>query len=390
MLTNNQQIFEQIKKASNILITFNKIWSGDAIASALALYLFLSKMEKNVDIVAEKFAPGEQYSFLPGYQKINFSLDNLRRFVIALDTTRAKADKIKYQVEDDAVKFIVTPREGFFTDSDVKSYVGEFKYDLIITLDTPDLESLGAIYEHNSEFFYKVPLINIDHKADNESYGQINLVELPAIATAEIIFDLMAEYSRDMIDEDIATSLLAGIISKTKSFKTQNLTPHALSISAQLISLGGRREEIVNRLYRSRSLNVLKLWGRVLARLVSSMDNKLVWTVLTQMDFEKTGTYEEDLGDVIDELIVNIPNAKIIVILYEIPAGRTDQQPKDIEFAGKAVVYSLKNINALSLVKDRAPSGNKNLATINIRGNIVEAEKEIIESIKEALGKIDF
>ncbi len=55
MLIQEQQIFEQIKKAKHILITFNKIWNGDAVASALAIYLFLKKLDKDVDITAEKF-----------------------------------------------------------------------------------------------------------------------------------------------------------------------------------------------------------------------------------------------------------------------------------------------------------------------------------------------
>jgi len=34
-----------------------------------------------------------------------------------------------------------------------------------------------------------------------------------------------------------------------------------------------------------KSLNILKLWGRVLAKLLSSMDNKLVWSALSAADF---------------------------------------------------------------------------------------------------------
>ena len=77
MLTQEQQIFEQIKKASNILITFKKTWNGDAVASALAMYLFLKKMDKQVDLVAEKFSLDKLYSFLPGYTEIKNSLLNL-------------------------------------------------------------------------------------------------------------------------------------------------------------------------------------------------------------------------------------------------------------------------------------------------------------------------
>ena len=236
MLNQQQQTFEQIKKAENILIAFKKTWNGDAVASALAMYLFLKKMDKQVTIAAEKFNSGKLYSFLPAYSKINNSLDNLQKFVISLDITNTKVDKIKYAIEDNILNFVISPKDGFFTPDDISSKSSGFKFDLIIIIDTPDLESLGTIYDNDTEFFYQVPIINVDHHSNNEEFGQINQVEITAIATAEVLFNIFVDYARDSIDEDIATCLLAGIISKTRSFKTQNLTPQALSASSQLIS----------------------------------------------------------------------------------------------------------------------------------------------------------
>ena len=405
MLTQEQQIIEQIKKAENILITFNKIWDGDSVASALAFYLFLKKMDKKVDITAEKFAQGKLYSFLPAYGDIKHNLDNLRKFIISLDITNTKVGQIKYKVEENVLNFILSPQEGFFSHDDIQSRSSGFKYDLIIALDTPDLEALGSIYDNDTEFFYQVPIINIDHHSNNEEYGQINQIELTSIATAEILFNMFTDYSRDLIDEDIATCLLTGIIAKTRSFKTYNITPQALSVSSQLISMGARREEIVNRLYRSRSLNVLKLWGRVLARLTSGLDGKLVWSVLSDMDFSKTDTSLEDLGDVIDELIINIPEAKIVVLICEANGLRkngTSPQPGEQESNGitspitessprkktKALIYSVKNINSLALVNKWGPIGTKGLAKIEVPLNLADAEKEIIGYIKENLSKL--
>lgn len=384
MLDEQQQIFEQIKKANNILITFSRSWNGDAVASALAFYLFLKKMDKNVEIVADNNMHGEVYNFLPGYGQIGRRLDNVRKFVVTLNTANTKVDKVKYTSEENAINFIITAKEGFFTQDDVKLYPGDFKYDLTLVFDSPDLESLGSIYENNTEYFYAVPIINFDHNADNEQYGQINKVELTAVSTSEVLFNLMSAYSRDMIDEDVGTCLLAGIIAETRSFKTQFITPSALSVSAQLISMGARREEIVNKLFRSRSLNVLKLWGRVLARLTSGLDGKLVWTMLAASDFEKTGTTENDLSDVIDELIINIPEAKIIIIIYE----TVEKEGTEQKISTKAMVYSVKNINALDLVKDWNPVGTKNMAKIVIPKNLTEAEVIISETIKNNLGKL--
>jgi bifunctional oligoribonuclease and PAP phosphatase NrnA len=387
MLTQEQQIFEQIKKANNILITFKKTWNGDAVASALALLLFLRKMDKNVEVVAEKFSMDKLYSFLPGYTEIKHELENLRKFIISLDITNTKVSQIKYKQEENKLNFIISPKKGFFTESDITSGASGFKYDLIIIIDTPDLESLGRVYDNDTEFFYQTPIINIDHNSTNEEFGQINFIELTAVSTSEIVFSLFESYSRDLIDEDIATCLLTGMIAETKSFKTNNLTPRSLLTASQLMSLGGRREEIVNCLYRSKSLNILKLWGRVLARLSSGQDNQLIWSTLSAADFQKTNSTEKDLTDVIDELIISIPQAKVIAIIYEniIPAETADaNQAKTTNL----LLYTIKNIDSMSLIKEFNPSGTKGLARAIINQPIVDAEKIIISSIQDKLIKL--
>jgi phosphoesterase RecJ-like protein len=382
MLTQEQQIFEQIKKANSILITFRKTWNGDSVASGLAMFLFLKKLGKEVNIAAEKFDSGKLFSFLPAYNEIKNSIDNLRKFIISLDITNTKVDQIKYKIEDNTLNFIISPKDGLFTEDDISSRSSGFKYDLIIALDTADLESLGQVYDNDTEFFYKTPIINIDHHSENEEFGQINFIELTAVATGEILFSLFESYSRDLIDEDIATCLLAGMISKTRSFKTPNVTPKALLTASQLISMGARREEIVNHLYRSRPINVLKLWGRVLARLSSSQDGKLVWSTLTNMDFTKTDSCEKDLDDVIDELIINIPQAKIVVIIYEKTVTEAAEPITNI------LTYSAKNINSLDLIKEYNPQGTKDLALASINKPIQETEKEILKLIEEKLSKL--
>lgn len=403
MLTQEQQIFEQIKKAENILITFKSAWSGDAVASGLALFLFLKKMDKNVEMAAEKLDSGKLYSFLPGYGEIKYELENLRKFIISLDITNTKVSQIKYQREENRLNFIISPKSGWFTEEDISTSTSGFKYDLIITVETPDLESLGKVYDNDTEFFYQTPIINLDHNSTNEAYGQINFIELTAVATSEIVFSLFESYSRDLIDEDIATCLLAGMIAETKSFKTNNVTPRALLTASQLMSLGARREEIVNRLYRSKNLNVLKLWGRVLARLTGSLENKLIWSTLSTSDFLKTNSTEKDLTDVIDELIVSIPQAKVIAIIYESETPAEIPTLNKTEAASQApagtvglgpikttnlLLYAIKNINALTLIKDFDPSGTKNLATAVIKTPIAEAEKVIIAGIEDKLSKL--
>ncbi len=378
MFNLEQQIFNQIKKSKSILIIFSANQEGDTVASSLALFLFLKKQNYDVSIVGANFEETKNsFTFLPGYGEIQNSLNNLRRFIVSVDISQAKVSQIKYLVDDNTLNFIISPSEGWFKPEDVSTRAGEFKYDLIITVGLRDLESLGGLYDENVEFFYKTSIINIDDQASNEEYGQINFIDLNAVSISEIIFYLLKNNGEEKINEDVATCLLAGIIQKTKNFKTSNLTPRALLTTSQLISEGANREEIVNNLYRSRSLSTLKLWGRVLNNLRSEQKEELIWSKLSTKDLQETSPSLESLDEIIDELIMNVPNAKLAVILCE-------ESPA----TSKIIIYSLKNANALELLKEYSPKGTAKLAIAPVNRDVETASIELISELKSKLEKL--
>jgi bifunctional oligoribonuclease and PAP phosphatase NrnA len=387
MLSQHQQIFEQIKKAKNILITFSSRWNGDNIASALAFYLFLKKLGKNAEIISSKSEDGtamearsKAFSFLPSFSEIKRIGREINSFIISLNLAKTQIKGVKYRLESGAAKFIITPQNGNFSPEDVKIEAEEAKYDLIIILDTPDMESLGRLFSENTKMFYDTPIINIDHHSANEEFGQINLIQINAVASSEIVFSLFNSYENDFLDADIATCLLTGIISKTKNFKTSNITPDTLSATSALISREARREEIVNKLYRSRGIGVLKLWGTILSRLTYSKNGQIVWSSVTNNDFIKTGSSKNDLNDVIDELIANIPEARVIIIFYE----AADAEGK---ITTNFLVHSPKNINVLDLTRGYNPRGDEKMAEIETKKQLEEIKEEIIELIDKKIGQ---
>ncbi|MEI6529275.1 MAG: DHH family phosphoesterase [Candidatus Falkowbacteria bacterium] len=378
MLNLEQQIFKQIEISKNILIVFPADREGDSVASALALFLFLKKQGYEVTVVSQGLEDTKHlYSFLPAYSQISANLNNLRQFIVSVDISQAKVNQIKYLVENNTLNFIISPSEGWFKPEDVSAKAGEFKHDLIITVGASDLESLGKLYDQNVEFFYKTTIINIDHRASNESFGQINFIDLNAVSISEILFYLLKNYKPELISEEIATCLLAGIIQKTKNFKTQNLTPRTLLTTSQLLSIGANREDIVTHLYRSRDLSTLKLWGRVLNNLRAEKGEELIWSQLKLQDFKDTNSSTESLNDIIDELIMNVPSAKLVAIFCELEANET-----------KIILYSLKNINALEILKDYSPQGSIKIASAIIKNDLNTSSTDLILELKNKLEKI--
>ncbi len=378
-LNTTQQIYEQIQRSDNILITFKRSFSIDSVASALALSKVLSKMGKKNGIVCDNFAMPKKLSFLNAGENIASELDDLRKFVISLDVSRTKLKEMSYDLKGDRLNIFLTPKLGTFSKKDISTASSRFKYDLIFILDTPDPELLGKIYEKNQEFFYETPIINLDHSPSNEYFGQINAISLSATSVSEMLFNIFNNFGSEFMDKDINTMLLAGMISKTKSFRSPHVTPSALSIAGRLVASEAQREEIIKNLYQTISISALKLWGKALSRLKSSEDGKIVWTRVTREDFSQCETGEGELDGIIDELISNTPGAKISFIFYESGPGRT-----------ALLAHAENELDAFNMLAKYRPEGARGCLKIELNDKTPEeAEKEMIAYASSKLKKYE-
>ncbi len=371
-----QQIKQILQDKKHVLIVFRQNSNNDTIASAVALSLFLEKMKKQVDIVSAGFVLPKSLKFLSKAEEIKPNFSFLQKFILTVDIKQTGLQELSYDLKDEKLRIFITPQNGFLTRDNIHTAQSDFKYEIIFVIDTPDLEALGPIYDNNTELFYKRPIIDLDHNLANEQFGQINIIESTATSTAEVIFNFIHELGNEYLDEQIATALLTGIIANTRSFKTADIKPQTLNIASKLISLGANRDYIVQNLYRTKSISTLKLWGQALSHLQHDSSLGLVWTTITREDFTRSGSQENELKDIIDELIGNSPEAKMILLLHE---------PLNTE--NKEILGTLtceKQFDALILIKQFNPTGNKKQVNFKIEGkSLTEAETEVIECIKK-------
>lgn len=313
-----QQILANLRQKKHVLITTRANPSGDSIASALAFYLLAKKQGKLASIAIDNAALGltHKCAFLPGYGAIAPTVTTSGKVLVEFELGGIGVRGLTYNVKDDKLIITITPTEKNLRLPLPAIKEHTYPYDLIVVLDTPDLESLGRIYDEHTAFFYEAPIINIDHQADNEHFGELNLVELTAVATTEVIFNLLEVWDKELIDPDIATCLLAGIISESNSFQSPNITPRTLSIASELIARRGRRDQVVAELYGNKPISTLQLWGRALAKLRTEPECGLLWSAVTADDFKATDTAEQDLRSIIEDLLTHAPQAKVVILLY--------------------------------------------------------------------------
>ena len=379
MLNETQQIKQEIENSKHVLIVFNNHENTDATAAALALSYLLEKNNKSVDIVCPDFTPTKNLNFLNGLKNIKPEFAHLQKLIIKVDVSQTKIETLSYDIKDNWLSIYLTPKNGLLTKEDLRTAQSAYKYDLIITLDTPELETLGKIFLNNTDLFYRVDIINIDCHAANERYGQINYVDLNATSVSEIVYRLMKQLWETQLEETNATALLTGMIAATHSFKTTNVTPLTLQSASELINHGANREKIIQNLYRTRSLSTLKLWGTTLSKLKIDQNKHFAWSTITKTDFDNCGANEDDLRDIITELIGNSPEIDLTMLLYE------HTQP-DGKFFINGILHSKKGHDTHTLLKNFNPTGNKQQSKISFADHTLnEAEQIIIEEIKKSL-----
>ncbi len=375
-LTPKQQTTEQIRAAEKILILTHFNPDGDALGALLALYLILKKLDKDVTAVVPETVPAT-FSFMPNIGEVHNSYSGTKDFIITIDTRKTSVDRLGYKhiPEENKLNIVITPHSGTFRREDVTFSYGSFKYDLIIVLDSSDLERLGPLYEGQNALFYETPVINIDHHAGNDFFGKINWVDLTATSTSEILVSLIESLAREkpLLDEDIATALLTGIITDTGSFQNANTTPKSLTVAAQLVAAGGRQQEIIRHVFKTKPLSTLKLWGKILESVRQDQELRFIWAKVSRVDLMETGATEDETSGVIDELLKSAPNIDFALLLAE---------REDILHGSLRAVAS--GVDVASIAKIFGGGGHEAAAAFQIPGaTLLANEGEIIEKVRE-------
>lgn len=310
-----EQFKQFLEKSKEVLILIPEKPSGDAVGSAWALYFFLKKKNiKPAIAFSDNLSP--KYSYLPRPEKILTEISGARPFILSFDTTRNKIIDLKAEQVENKYNIFVVPERGSIDPRDFSFILAKFQYDLIVVLDCPDLEKLGKLYEANPDLFFEVPVVNIDWRSNNENFGQINLVDVTASSASEILSDFLNYFDPVSVSKDIAECLLTGIISATDSFQKKNTTPRALSRAAELMEKGADQQTIIRWLYKTQPFNILKLWGRAMARLNWDEKSRLAWTLLFVEDFVHSRSTIEDMPSILERLADNYSEGKIFMSLH--------------------------------------------------------------------------
>ena len=246
----NSQI--ELDKIINLINNNNKFAifthespDGDAIGSSLALYMGLINLNKEVDIITDKYA--DCFNFLK------------------------ETDKILSQ--------------------------GKKDYDVCIALDCATEKRL---YDPTKAFYKSNYTISIDHHTSNTFYADVNYVEDRSPATCQTLFKILKRLNINLTKE-IAEAMMMGIITDSGGFRYDTVNDETFEIAAQIFDLGVNISKIYNETFDMQTKPQFELSKIATSRLEFKNNDRIAITYITLDDIKETNA---KVGD--HEGIVNI------------------------------------------------------------------------------------
>ena len=317
-----EQILKHIKTSQRILVASHAEPDGDCLGSLVALGLALNKLDKAITLYNPSPIPAV-YRFLPGVEHI--------------------AKQIK-KAKD---------------------------YDLAIVLDCGDIVRVG---EDSSVVDQIQVVINIDHHDSNTGFGDVQLIDTDACATAEIVYRLIKALEIPF-DKSIATAIYLGILTDTGSFRFSNTNPEAFAISKAMTDIGVEPHAVAQRVFGTYSLGRIKLLNMALNSIEISENGKLSLMTISRSMLNSTGTSTEDIDGLIN-YARRIEDVKVAALIHEIKNG-----------AGKFTNMnryhvSLRSDSSVDVAKIAGKfggGGHTSAAGFQIESTLVALKEKIIE-----------
>ncbi len=322
------KIIEKIREGQRFLIASHVNPEGDAVGSLLGLTLVLRTMGKDVTPYLEDPVPGI-YDFLPGAETIVHDLKGLGRF------------------------------------------------DALIAVDCGMKDRLGDML---NAFDHGGLLINLDHHATNDHYGDLNVVDADASATGEVIYDLCRAGGID-ITKEAAINLYVAIHTDTGSFRYSCTSAESLIKAGELVRCGADPSDISMRVYE----NYPPVRFRLLALVLSTLEvikacgkghggDIATLTVSTDM-FDKTAA-EPDQADGFVNYARGIEGVEVGALFRECPGD-------EYKISLRSKSYMDVGAVAMSL----GGGGHARAAGCTLKGSLEDVKSKVLGVVNEAMQK---
>lgn len=241
-----QQIVDILKESSNVLVTVNANPSVDELSAALATTLLINKMNKHATAVYSGQTP-PAIEFLEPEKTFEDTVDSLRDFIIALD--KEKADHLRYKVEGDVVKIFITPYRTIINENDLDFSQGDYNVDMVIAIGVKSEDDLDKALSSHGRILHDASVVSLSLEGETK-LGAVNWNGQDMSSYSEMLEGVahLVKSDKKLIDEQIATAFLTGIVAATDRFSNSKTTSEVMTAAARLMSAGANQQLIATKL----------------------------------------------------------------------------------------------------------------------------------------------
>ncbi len=309
------ELFEKIEHAEHIVLIAHVNPDADSVGSACAMYSHLLRFSKKVTLFCQTERMNPNLACIPWFEKIKHTFPA--------------------------------------------------RCDLAVSFDCGAKKRLGNVPD--------CALVNIDHHISNENYGELNIVDMSAISTTQVLYDLF-KGNNIKINPKMATALYAGLLDDSHGFTSDKTDQRSFEMAADLVKSGADIALCSQTLFQRTSLAALRLKGLMLQNVKLLHGAMIASLMVTREMMESTGALEVDCEAALEESM-HLPTVKTALML---------RQNRDGSIKG-----SLRGDGTLNL-SDFAASygggGHVDRAGFNVKGMTLEAlEEEIILAIQKEM-----
>lgn len=317
-----KSVIEEINKGEKFIVSSHINPEGDAVGSMLALVLGLRELKKDVTAYLYDTVP-LMFRFLP------------------------YSDKVTNKIDENVV------------------------YDAVFVVDCGQKDRLGNDF-HKIKTRGKI--INIDHHATNDCFGDINIIMPDASAAGEAVYDLLKAIPIK-ITLDIATNIYVSILTDTGSFRYSSATAKAFRIAGEMVELGAKPWELSHKVYESNPINRLKLLALALSTLEVNTDGKVASLFVT-LDMLNKAKASKEQADGFVNYARTIEGVEVGIFFREI---KTNEYKISLRSKGK--------IDVTKIAQEFGGGGHANAAGCEIRGKFEDIKKQIIHAAEGMIKK---
>ncbi|HEX5017759.1 MAG TPA: DHHA1 domain-containing protein [Actinomycetes bacterium] len=267
----------------------------DAIRSARSLVL-LGHVSPDGDALGSALAAGLAISKLPGEREVQVSFGD-DPFVVPANLEWMPGQSL-----------LVPPDKVSRTP------------DVVLTFDASSADRLGLLREVSEA----APLlVAVDHHASYDGFGTAALVDVAAPATAVVAHELVERLGVPL-DAEIAACLYTGLITDTGSFRYAGTTAATHALAGQLLDTGIAFDEIAREVFDAVPFGYLRMLGAALERCRLERDaasgRGLVWTVVYAED-RREHDLPFDLVEPVIDIVRKASEAEVAMVVKEDDLG---------------------------------------------------------------------